>query len=396
MNDHMTDDTMDGSRGSGVVRRLRDERGATLALVALGSVVLIGCAAISIDLGMLMTAKSQAQRAADSGAHAGAVALARSGGNEDAARELAIASAADNEVMGEAVEVREEDVHVFPASDPDKVRVTVVRNRTRDNPIGTFFARILGFNEVDLAVDATARVATPGDFEVECLLPLTIQDRWWEDASGTLPGEDDEFHPESDPDDNEPDIYVPWGAEGFDESDYTGYSDEHRGERFVLKSNSAGANSDRYTPSWWNPWAPSEGQWGANEYRARVSGERCAEARGPGDVVSTEPGNMVGPTKQGFQDLINQDPDARWDGEKVVNSDFAVSPRVRAVPMWDPRFPPTHGRNEFTFTNFAGFFVEDIVGQDVIGVFLELVVTKTSDGDGGNSGMLPQSVEIIE
>ena len=32
-----------------------------------------------------------------------------------------------------------------------------------------------------------------------------------------------------------------------------------------------------------------------------------------GDLLLMEPGNMVGPTTQGIEDLIAQDPDAYWD-----------------------------------------------------------------------------------
>lgn len=399
MHDHTTDDTTDGRRGGGVVRRLRDERGATLALVALGSAVLIGMAAISIDLGMLMTAKTQAQRAADSGAHAGAVVLAQTPGNEAGARTLAIASAADNAVMGDNVVVQPGDV-TFPAE--DEVKVTVHRIKARNNPIGTFFARILGFNAVNLSVDATAHVSTTQNIEFECLLPVTIQDRWWEDASGTLPDENDSYHDESDPDDGEADIYVPWGAEGFSESQYTGYSEADIGTEFVIKSNEAPGD---YNPSWYKPWTGNDDTKGANWYRDRISGSECGNARSPGDDVVTEPGNMVGPTKQGFQALIDQDPGAQWNTawnpdcncDPIIGGMGMNSPRIRPIPMFDPTSGPANGRSDFTLSNFAGMFVQEIRGQEVIGRFMGVIGAKKGGGDEpSNVGPLFVTIEIIE
>src|SRR5687767_14783341 len=58
-------------------RRLqRDERGMTLMFVAVGLTTFLAASTLAIDVGMFMTAKSQAQNAADAGALAGATALA--------------------------------------------------------------------------------------------------------------------------------------------------------------------------------------------------------------------------------------------------------------------------------------------------------------------------------
>ena len=61
----------------GSFHRLRhDERGVSLVFVSVAFMALLSATTLAIDVGMFMTARSQAQNAADAGAHAGAVALA--------------------------------------------------------------------------------------------------------------------------------------------------------------------------------------------------------------------------------------------------------------------------------------------------------------------------------
>jgi Flp pilus assembly protein TadG len=53
-----------------------DESGFSLVFVGLGGLALVGASMLAIDVGMLMSARSQAQNSADAGALAGAIALA--------------------------------------------------------------------------------------------------------------------------------------------------------------------------------------------------------------------------------------------------------------------------------------------------------------------------------
>ena len=56
---------------------------------------------------------------------------------------------------------------------------------------------------------------------------------------------------------------------------------------------------------------PSEGP-GGNNYRNNIA--TCdPTVIGPGTVLDVEPGNMIGPTSQGMNDLIALDPKAQWD-----------------------------------------------------------------------------------
>ncbi len=58
-------------------RTWSDERGFQMVIVAVGLTGFVAATSLAIDVGMFMTARSQAQNSADAGALAGAVALAR-------------------------------------------------------------------------------------------------------------------------------------------------------------------------------------------------------------------------------------------------------------------------------------------------------------------------------
>src|SRR5665811_1261760 len=66
-----------GVRGDPIGRALRNESGAVAIIVALFMVVLMGLAALAVDGGDLYAQQRDLQTAADSGALAGALALAR-------------------------------------------------------------------------------------------------------------------------------------------------------------------------------------------------------------------------------------------------------------------------------------------------------------------------------
>lgn len=397
------------------IARLRDERGATLVLVALGSVAFIGCAAIAIDVGMLMTAKTQGQRVADAAAHSGAVALGQLSSSPQAtreaeARERAKETAAHNAILGDPfISLDDADI-TFP--DPHKVRVVVTRNRADGNPIGTIFARILGFDEVDMAVDATAAVFIADG--AECALPVALPDRWSESSTSLTdyPSLDDTFDPETDEDDGDPDQYVPWDPDPNDpdvppNAEYTGYDENSIGDTLRLRTTGGGPGD--FNPSWYGPWRhPTEGgsDSGTNDFRNAVTGEICTDGRRVvrrGQDVPTEPGNFGTPTKKAFQDLINQDRTVEWDpncecvkdGGDVVES----TPRIRPVPLFDPRDIPDPGHQPFTITNFMSVFVDRIDPStgDIIAILYTFGGIESSGVPGvGEGGGGSRVVQIIE
>ena len=84
-------------------------RGNFAIIVALVFTVLLTFAALAIDVSYIRMARLQAQNAADAGAHAGMVAL-RDSGDEDEARDIAAAVAAQNLVAGKSVTLEDDDI----------------------------------------------------------------------------------------------------------------------------------------------------------------------------------------------------------------------------------------------------------------------------------------------
>jgi hypothetical protein len=374
-----------------------NERGVALFVAAGSMLALTSVCALAIDVGMLLTARTEAQRVADSSALAGAGALVQSPQNADLATLYALRFASLNTIGGQTAQVIDSDVTVDLTN--KQVTVNAVRTEARGNPMGTFFARIFGVNSVDIGATATAEASSAGG--ITCLLPLALPDRWTE-GSGT-PNDPDDFNPEAG------DSYIPWAEPGTDPVVYndspTGYAESDVGTQFTMKSNSANGEMN---PSWYYPWRPP-GQSGADDYRVNVSG--CVDptiSYSVGQQVPTEPGNMTGPTMQGFRDLIAQDPSAVWNDvmDCIVDSglEFSTdashcreSPRVRPIPMFDPREEIVPGTNPFTFTNFAGVFVEGIQGQDVVARWIGYTgVDPTTYGSDGNAGPLFKVLRLVK
>jgi Flp pilus assembly protein TadG len=366
---------------SKTLARLRDDRGSVLVVVASSMLALTSAVALAIDVGLLTTARLEAQRAADASALAGAGAFVRSPGNESLARQLASEYAGQNTVRGTPVSLLEGDVVVD--TDELTVQVTVFRVADRGSAIPTFFARVFGIDEVGVAATATAEAAPAGG--INCLLPVAVPDRWYE-AGG--PGNDpDDYNPE------DGDVYTPWIQPETDppvyNDNFTGYAESDLGAEIELTTNKANGGLN---PSWYYPWRPP-GQSGASDYRTNVSS--CVDPTilyYVGMQVDTEPGNMSGPTMQGFKDLIDQDPTATWNANmKCVVSDgyqssldaskCRSSPRIRPVPLFNPTEEPDPGSKPFEFTNFAGIFVSEVRGKSVYGRWLGYTGVKPSSPD---------------
>lgn len=98
-----------------------------------------------------------------------------------------------------------------------------------------------------------------------------------------------------------------------------------------------------------------------------------------GDWLYTETGNMAGPTKDGINYRVAQDPYATYD---TVRSD---SPRVIVLPVLDSF--DVNGRGEVLVVGFATFFLEGATGSgtqcSVQGKFLRKYVP---DGETSASG----------
>lgn len=405
-------------------RRIRGEDGTVVIMVAISILGLLAFSAFSVDHGVMMTARAQAQTAADAGAMAGALYLAWDDGTDLAgARDAAVAAAQANGVFGATPDVTAADV-TFPTCPPGApgpvdqcVRVDVFRNeRANGNPLPVFFSSLAGRAQQGVRATATAQVlygSAPGDGD--CIKPFAIPDRWVEgveDEAGTPPLDDDGLNPPNFPHDEDyndvwdtddsMDIYVtqngpnrgnplPLPADSYDPA-VDGYRitpdpqemvpANSNGLRLVLKA----GNGTQISPSWYYPYVIADGcGTGASCYRDRITG--CANAvQYPGDILQNEPGNMQGPTQQGANDLIAQDPTAAWATPAgyprgIVQGGLGMeSPRLAVVPAFDGDVflqghqngrivvPPGPANDpELVISRYVGIFIDSVVGNDVIG-----------------------------
>jgi hypothetical protein len=397
---------------------MSDERGGTLVLVAVVLVALIGLAALSVDVGMGYTAKGEAQRAADAGALAGASAFldfqaaAAVVPAEDRAYEFAL----QNVIRNIPIDSSEVTVQVLP--DSFKVRVWVERT-----PIGTWFARVLGFDELGVLAMAAAEATEAG--AARCLKPFAVPDMW-HDADDDTDGdrvwdEGEEWVLGSHPDDR----YIPFtGPDGS--ANATGYGSEWRGP-----SQDYGRQISLKVPNPQSEYVPAPGvflPWripldddqescsqgggggggqgaGGAVYRQNI----CACNNSPielGAEYPIEPGNMIGPTSQGVDRLIDDDPDAWWDPtmnggqggvrDSEYGGDGMSSPRVIKLAIFDPAEIEGSGMQTIRFNNFALMFIEDQQSQQdpVMGRFLYYV--SGEEGAGPSTGSLVRYLRLVE
>lgn len=379
-----------------------DERGAISAFLALGIVVFLSMAALSIDLGMLMQRRTEAQRTADGAALAGAASLIYAPGNVQSAETWAQQYAAFNDVGTKTIALRSTDIDVIL---PDTVRVRVLRSQSYGGPVSTLFARLFGTNDVDVATVAAAWAGTGTSAGASCILPVALPDKW-----------DDTFYhnpsvgtPEWDPTDG--DVYHPPyldpPANTIPNPQYTGYGTI--GEVFVLLPSQGGSTpgpppSTRLMPGMWELWLPPLNN-GVPPIRQRIMG--CPDGVDSmyvaGDSLYREAGNRQ-TLADSFKDIIlNPQYASQYydggcqcvrDGAVQVNGQDAIVQgglRYRTLPVFDPGTYTQQGSGpHFEISHFIGVFIESVdagpPGQaNVYGRILPVVLT----GGGNNTGQGP-------
>jgi hypothetical protein len=177
-----------------IPRAKSKERGQTLVLVALTLVSLLAMAALAIDVVTLYVAKSEAQRAADAAALAGAKAFVDSGVTTDPtnsslqtlaqsmATAIINAMIGENKVAGTAPQLA--SAPSFNFSQDGNPRITVTLQRT-DLPI--FFARIWGGSLANVSATATAEAYNASNSQTitgnlvpiapKCVKPFLVPNR---------------------------------------------------------------------------------------------------------------------------------------------------------------------------------------------------------------------------
>ena len=383
-----------------LLRLGRDESGMTYVFVGLGMMAFLSASMLAIDVGMLMTARNQAQNSADAGALGGAAALFYDNYDDRSpsgpAVTNAINAALGNKVMAKNVSVTPADVEfpLDPAGDPTRVRVTVRRTASRGNPVSTLIAQYFGITNADIGAVAMAEVSPAN--AMTCVKPFTIPDRWSERQTPPWDGDDtyDAFDNKGRPLAN-PDVYVP-----ADQPGYTGYNQESmRGERLVLRA----ATGQNITVSFYYSLAMGKPViTGGQEYRWNIANCNTTIYHW-GDPLTQEPGAMEGPTIQGADELIAKDPTAYWDdvAKKVRGSTYgAKSPRVFPIPLYDPIVYDSGKRNgrtaDLVTANWIGFFLESTAGNGIWGRIIPIAGIRDKTAGPAPAGLNPMAIRLIQ
>lgn len=383
------------------LRRIRhDESGMSYVFIGMGMMAFLSASMLAIDVGMLMTSRSQAQNAADAGALAGATALVFNDWNDRSATGPAVTHARNaalaNPVMGTNVSVNASDITFppDPAGDFNRVRADVYRTSSRGNPVSTLIAKFFGVQTADIDATATAE-ASPAN-AMNCVKPFTIPDKWTEKQTPGWDPDDtyDAFDNKGVPLAN-PDIYVPAGQPG-----YTGYNmTSDRGTQLTIRA----GTGNQITPSFYFSLAiggNAGGTAGGDPYRWNIANCNTTYMHF-GELLTQEPGNMVGPTVSGAWDLYNQDPTAYWDSScNCVKSPLRKSPRVFPIPLYDPIYydeGKRNGRNaDLKVANWIGFFLEDIQGNNIIGRITPITGMLQAGAGPAPAGAFPVAIRLVK
>lgn len=400
-----------------VTSPVSNERGAVLIQVAVAMLALLALSGFVFDYGVMWVSRGQAQNAADAGALAGAIALAFDNPDDfDGARTKAMSVARRNGVWAAQPDITAADV-TFPPCPPGApgapdtcVKVDVFRNqRGGGNPLPTFMTRLVDIVSQGVRATATAQVLV-GD-SAKCVKPWAVSDKWLDSRDtpqDNMWTPDDKFERYVQNGSNRgallspADTYIPPGTDG-----HSGFTVEvDYGTRMVLKH---GNPAQAIAPGWFFPVVinPTEGPGGDN-YRENISS--CdPTVVGPGTVLQTEPGNMVGPTSQGVAALIAQDSAARWSatanggrggpvGGCMAAGSCALSPRLVAIAMFNPDLYDSgraSGRTDILVTKVLGFWLEGMQGNDVIGYLTHYPALATGGGPVDDDATFLRTVILV-
>ena len=366
----------------------RNERGYVLVVIAGVLVILLGFAALAVDVGIMYSAHTAAQRAADAGALSGAYTftLAASGASdtqlEDAATAAAKTAATKNTILGTFLTDAEIDV-----SFPNGVGYRLIEVDVT-HTIPTFFAGVLGSKLATVSVKAYAEASEhpTGDCCVKpWFIPNTIL------ATTVAPLLD-------------PCSTCPATGDG------TGYNlvsfENPLGSDLFF----VGANVLTYTRNQTAPFRVKPGnpqnalgpgnffaiqlsndpnQSGGDVYRDNISYcpgcDNGTSAIHCGDSYSVKTGNMIGPTKQGVEVLLTDNPDTWWgfDSNDLPTYNNANGPHISRqtvlAPVWDTCSTICVSGMKLSGTNvtikvvgFAVLFISEIQGDDVLAYLVDV------------------------
>ncbi len=382
--------------------RPRDRRrqGATLVLVAMAMITVGTVAALAIDLGMLYKARSDAQRAAEAAALAGASAFVdfAAADASDSAQTRAYRFALSNAILNVPVDSGEvRGLEIIP--DSQKVRVGV-----RRDSVGTWFAKLLGVSSVPVGASAAAVAVSAGGGS--CVKPFAVPDTWLEsgdDTNGDQIEEDGEnwsYTPGPDTyDPGNPDTPASGTGYGSNVRDLPAppYTNDY-GRPLQLKLPDPSAVTPNLGPRQALPFTISGNP---NDYRDDFSG--CADDVRLGTQYNLLPANPQTPveTQQVVDSLVNTDSQAHWDPtDKTIEGssfpDWRDSPRAIKFGLFDPsQLVP--GQIDVRLNNIGLMFLEgyDPTTNAILGRFL-YYASGTGDPSNPAFGTLVKRLRLVE
>ena len=331
-----------------------NEKGYVIVTTAMLLVVLLGFGALAVDVGLLYSGRSSAQRAADAAALAGAFTfvVSPSAPQPSTAYDQAMSAALVNNILGTPLTAPEVTVNIDIANE----RATVEITHTED----TFFARVLGRNSVELKVKAVAETSIDA-VATFCAKPWFVPNTVVSElsacdacAQGELLVEDGEVTP----------FAGPKIGMSFSIKPSNPQNAMQPGQFYAVRMNDSA---------------------GGNDYRTNIAS--CSQ-----DVITCqqtytlEPGNMIGPTIQGVNDLTGSPPDTYMCVGEYQDSLGNISNTSRSLiiaPLWetcnldgfcpDNRLPDGGATAQISVAGFALLFVDGTQGNDVnahlLGVF---------------------------
>jgi len=280
---------------------LREERGATIVIVALSMTVMLGFASLVVDIGNLYLNKARLDNMADAAALAGVQDLP---GNTSVAVSTARSYAARNGMSGDVVGV---------TLSQNNTAITV--NATRSVPF--FFAQIFNMQSANVTAKATASLSTVSG------------------SSGIVPF-------------------------GIVQQQFV------YGQTYTLKNGAGSGYSGNYA-------ALALGGSGSPIYQNNIK-QGYNSMLYIGDWVSTEPGNMSGPTSEGVGYRVGLDPTATFATVAENSARIVIVPIIGSLTVT--------GRSDVQIVGFAAFFLEGTGGSGsnnyVTGEFMQLVTPSTT------------------
>ena len=390
-----------------------------LIMVVVAMVALLAFSAFVIDYGVMWTGRGQV---ADGGRRRSARGRGRARLRQPdrfrhAAKTKARATAREQRVgaaAGRAVDGR----HVPGVPAAGRRRYLREGRRVPQPDAGQRPADVLralvGVTAQGVRSTATAQVGIGN--AAKCVKPWAVADKWaehWEDKmASTAPGHRislRQVHEQGRVDPTlTPDVYIPPTANsaGTASRHLTQTATRHSdyGLEITLK---IGDSKDRLSSGWFQALEmpnPNCNGGGGALYECNIG--KCnpnVYTIGETVNVSSEQGNMVGPTKKGVQDIADLDPNASWDqATKSIRGAvlqgpaparagkyYNISPRIVPVPLMniDAFFAGTpNGKSSVPITNIMGFFVECLGGKknncsdgkEVVG---RLVASRNDEGN---------------